>query len=81
MPGCRLDVCIFVHVFFRSDVHVTPNETACKYGALVTTGVMEVIVLDKPSPPEGPLEYDDVTSSTVTLSWNPPKDDGGSPIT
>ena len=46
-----------------------------------TAGVMEVIVLDKPSPPEGPLQYDDVTSSTVTLSWKPPKDDGGSPIT
>ncbi|KAF0299363.1 Twitchin [Amphibalanus amphitrite] len=44
-------------------------------------GVMEVIVLDKPSPPEGPLEYDEVTSSTVSLSWKPPKDDGGSPIT
>ena len=42
---------------------------------------MEVTVLDKPSPPEGPLEYDDVTSSTVSLSWKPPKDDGGSPIT
>ena len=53
----------------------------CTIVLLLFAGVMEVIVLDKPSPPEGPLEYDDVTSSTVSLSWKPPKDDGGSPIT
>ncbi|XP_037071181.1 LOW QUALITY PROTEIN: twitchin-like [Pollicipes pollicipes] len=44
-------------------------------------GTMTVTVLDTPGPPEGPLEYDDVTANSVTLSWKPPSDDGGSPIT
>jgi hypothetical protein len=36
---------------------------------------------DRPSPPEAPLEYEEVTGSSVTLSWKPPKDNGGSEIT
>lgn len=33
-----------------------------------------------PQPPEGPLRADNVTKSSCTLSWRPPKDDGGSDI-
>lgn len=36
---------------------------------------------DKPGPPEGPLEPSDITPETCSLSWKPPRDDGGSPIT
>lgn len=39
------------------------------------------ISLDKPSPPEGPLEITDMTPETCSLAWKPPLDDGGSPIT
>ncbi|GFO38541.1 titin, partial [Plakobranchus ocellatus] len=35
---------------------------------------------DKPSKPIGPIEFSDVTDSTVTLSWKPPSSDGGKPI-
>ena len=31
--------------------------------------------------PEGPLTYSNTTQESVTLSWNPPSDDGGSDIT
>lgn len=41
---------------------------------------VNVIVLDVPSPPEGPLRPSNVTKSSCTLSWRPPKDDGGSEI-
>ncbi|GLH11531.1 Titin, partial [Gryllus bimaculatus] len=44
-------------------------------------GSFQLIVLDRPSPPEAPLEYEEITSSSVTLSWKPPKDNGGSEIT
>ncbi|PSN48991.1 hypothetical protein C0J52_03867 [Blattella germanica] len=44
-------------------------------------GSFQVIVLDRPSPPEAPLEYEEITGSSVTLSWKPPKDNGGSEIT
>lgn len=40
-----------------------------------------VVVLDVPGPPEGPLRPEDVTHSSCTLRWRPPKDDGGSEIT
>lgn len=41
---------------------------------------ININILDKPSPPEGPLEVSDVHADRVKLSWNPPKDDGGLPI-
>lgn len=40
-----------------------------------------VLVVDKPSPPVGPLDVSEVTPDTCTLSWKSPLDDGGSPIT
>lgn len=40
-----------------------------------------VTVIDRPSPPDGPLMVGDVTKESCRLSWQPPKDDGGSPIT
>jgi predicted phage tail protein len=39
-----------------------------------------VIILDKPSPPGGPLKVSDITAEGCKLSWNPPADDGGQPI-
>lgn len=44
-------------------------------------GSFTLTVLDRPGPPEAPLEYEEVTSQSVTLSWNRPRDDGGSEIT
>lgn len=34
-----------------------------------------------PSAPQGPLRAADITKDSITLSWQPPKDDGGSPLT
>lgn len=42
---------------------------------------IEVIVVDKPGIPKGPLQYTETTQDTVSLSWNPPSDDGGGDIT
>lgn len=42
---------------------------------------IEVIVVDKPGMPRGPLQYTGTTQDTVSLSWNPPLDDGGGDIT
>lgn len=35
---------------------------------------------DKPGVPEGPLKISDVHKEGCNLKWNPPEDDGGSPI-
>ncbi|KAM9799898.1 immunoglobulin-like and fibronectin type III domain-containing protein 1 [Syngnathus typhle] len=41
----------------------------------------QLFVLDRPGPPEGPVETLDTTSSLIEIKWKPPKDDGGCPIT
>lgn len=42
---------------------------------------VEVIILDKPGKPEGPLEVSDVHKEGCKLKWKKPKDDGGLPLT
>lgn len=43
--------------------------------------VGDVIVLDKPTPPKGPLVPEKVRANYVTVKWQKPEDDGGSDIT
>lgn len=38
-------------------------------------------LIDKPTPPLGPLEIIEASSNCIEVKWRPPKDDGGSPIT
>lgn len=45
------------------------------------TQACKVLVVDKPGPPQAPFEPSDTTPETCSLSWRPPLDDGGSPIT
>ncbi|XP_068171768.1 immunoglobulin-like and fibronectin type III domain-containing protein 1.1 isoform X2 [Antennarius striatus] len=40
----------------------------------------QLVVLDKPTPPMGPLEIVDATSSAIEFKWRPPKDSGGCKI-
>ena len=42
---------------------------------------IDVIVLDRPGTPEGPLETTETTKDSVSLQWKAPKDNGGSDIT
>ncbi|XP_042563610.1 immunoglobulin-like and fibronectin type III domain-containing protein 1 [Clupea harengus] len=39
-----------------------------------------LIVLDKPGPPQGPVEIVESSALCVEIKWRPPKDDGGSPV-
>uniref|UniRef100_A0A3B5Q3L6 Titin n=1 Tax=Xiphophorus maculatus TaxID=8083 RepID=A0A3B5Q3L6_XIPMA len=41
---------------------------------------IEVITLDKPGPPTGPIKIDDVSAESATLNWEPPSYTGGCPI-
>lgn len=38
---------------------------------------LSVVVIDKPSRPEGPLLFREVSDEAVVLEWKPPGDDGG----
>ncbi|XP_040119154.1 immunoglobulin-like and fibronectin type III domain-containing protein 1 isoform X2 [Oryx dammah] len=42
-----------------------------------TQAELTLQVLDKPQPPQGPLEVQDGHGAGVHLRWRPPKDDGG----
>lgn len=41
---------------------------------------VDVMCVDRPGPPQAPLDQSDVTEKSVTLSWRPPASDGGSRI-
>lgn len=43
-------------------------------------GTAELTVLDKPTPPQGPLDVSEVFEDNCKLSWNAPLDDGGQPV-
>lgn len=74
---------------YHSVVHIvnTKRSDSGQYHLLLRNssgmdeGSFQLIVLDRPGPPEGPLEYEEITAASVTLSWKPPKDNGGSEIT
>lgn len=40
----------------------------------------DVVVLDRPTPPEGPLVVEEIKSDQVTIKWRKPRDTGGEPI-
>uniref|UniRef100_A0A3B5QAJ7 Fibronectin type-III domain-containing protein n=1 Tax=Xiphophorus maculatus TaxID=8083 RepID=A0A3B5QAJ7_XIPMA len=46
-----------------------------------TKSFVNIVVLDRPSVPLGPVELFDVTEESASLRWLPPAYDGGSPIT
>ncbi|XP_038839281.1 titin-like [Salvelinus namaycush] len=40
-----------------------------------------IVVLDRPGAPVGPIGMSEVTEDSVSLTWLPPRYDGGSPVT
>uniref|UniRef100_A0A7N6C4H5 Immunoglobulin like and fibronectin type III domain containing 1, tandem duplicate 3 n=1 Tax=Anabas testudineus TaxID=64144 RepID=A0A7N6C4H5_ANATE len=46
-----------------------------------TEAITHLIVLDKPTPPLGPVDIIESSANCIDFKWRPPKDNGGSPIT
>uniref|UniRef100_A0A8C4DYP3 Immunoglobulin like and fibronectin type III domain containing 1, tandem duplicate 2 n=1 Tax=Dicentrarchus labrax TaxID=13489 RepID=A0A8C4DYP3_DICLA len=46
-----------------------------------TEAVSKLIVLDKPTPPQGPVDIMESAVTSVEFKWKPPKDSGGCPVT
>jgi len=44
-------------------------------------GVADVVVLDKPSRPQGPIVADEIRADHIKIKWKKPEDAGGSPVT
>ncbi|MED6236056.1 hypothetical protein ATANTOWER_003834 [Ataeniobius toweri] len=47
----------------------------------IIEAVSRLIVLDKPTPPQGPVEIIESAVTSVEFKWKPPKDNGGCPVT
>lgn len=70
-------------------LHVGDSERADsgKYKIVATneygtdSAEIQVTVVSRPGPPGGPLMTPEVTHDSVSLTWHPPADNGGSPIT
>lgn len=39
------------------------------------------LLSEKPSPPVGPIKFSDIQKTSLVLTWQPSKNDGGSPLT
>nr|XP_046168653.1 immunoglobulin-like and fibronectin type III domain-containing protein 1 isoform X6 [Oncorhynchus gorbuscha] len=63
----------------RSDAGEIKIQLKNPFGTIEATS--RLIVLDKPGPPEGPVEILETTSTVIELQWGAPKDNGGSPVT
>lgn len=58
-----------------------PYELRVKNIAGSQNATITVVVMDKPSAPAGPVKISDITAESVMVSWSPPEEDGGTPIT
>nr|XP_061814213.1 immunoglobulin-like and fibronectin type III domain-containing protein 1 [Nerophis lumbriciformis] len=43
--------------------------------------ISKLIVLDKPTPPQGPVDIMESAVTSIEFKWKPPKDNGGCPVT
>lgn len=68
-------------------VRKTLRADSGKYKLVLSNGsgecesTADVVVLDKPAPPKGPLVTEEVRADHITVKWKRPVDDGGSDIT
>ncbi|KAL7407800.1 hypothetical protein ABVT39_013778 [Epinephelus coioides] len=46
-----------------------------------TEAISQLLVLDKPTPPLGPVDIIESSANCIDFKWRPPKDNGGAPIT
>ncbi|XP_031727684.1 immunoglobulin-like and fibronectin type III domain-containing protein 1 [Anarrhichthys ocellatus] len=46
-----------------------------------TEAISKLIVLDKPTPPQGPVDIMESAVTSAEFKWKPPKDSGGCPVT
>uniref|UniRef100_A0A3B4BWE8 Immunoglobulin like and fibronectin type III domain containing 1, tandem duplicate 1 n=1 Tax=Pygocentrus nattereri TaxID=42514 RepID=A0A3B4BWE8_PYGNA len=81
--NCRIDTeeghsCLRLNKLQRKDSGEIKAKIKNEFGTAEV--VTNLVVLDKPTPPLGPLEIVEASSNCVEIKWRPPKDDGGCPI-
>lgn len=84
-PSDRVDMQVFnnrvtfdIPFSLRSDTGRYSLTLTNDHGSI--TASANVSVLDRPSPPQPPLDVSNVTKESARIAWKPSLDDGGSPI-
>uniref|UniRef100_A0A9J8AHD7 Immunoglobulin like and fibronectin type III domain containing 1, tandem duplicate 1 n=1 Tax=Cyprinus carpio carpio TaxID=630221 RepID=A0A9J8AHD7_CYPCA len=62
----------------RKDTGEIKIKVKNEFGA--AEAISNLVVLDKPTPPVGPLEIIEASANCIEIKWRPPKDNGGCPI-
>uniref|UniRef100_A0A8C2KFP2 Immunoglobulin like and fibronectin type III domain containing 1, tandem duplicate 1 n=1 Tax=Cyprinus carpio TaxID=7962 RepID=A0A8C2KFP2_CYPCA len=62
----------------RKDTGEIKIKVKNEFGA--AEAISNLVVLDKPTPPVGPLEIVEASANCIEIKWRPPKDNGGCPI-
>lgn len=85
LPSDRLDMAVYnnkvsfeIPFSLRSDTGRYTLTLTNDLGTISASA--NVTVLDKPGPPQPPLDVSSVTKDSARLAWKPPLEDGGSPI-
>ena len=50
------------------------------FAVQIVKGILSILVLDVPGAPSKPIP-ENVDATTISITWNPPESDGGSPVT
>ncbi|XP_026775619.3 immunoglobulin-like and fibronectin type III domain-containing protein 1.1 isoform X3 [Pangasianodon hypophthalmus] len=82
--NCRIDTTeshcrLSLNKLQRKDTGEIKIKIKNEFGTVEAT--TNLVVLDKPTPPLGPLEIVEASSNCIEIKWRPPKDGGGCPIT
>lgn len=84
-PSDRVDMQVFNNRL-TFDIQFAARTDTGRYSLTLTNDLgtcnasANVTVLDRPSPPQPPLDVSSVTKESARIGWKPPLDDGGSPI-
>lgn len=75
--------CLFFHVtkYHKYIVFFALKPLGSSHDVLLVLSSFRFLCTGRPGPPSAPIKFEEVGAEKITLSWLPPKDDGGSKVT
>ncbi|XP_062400978.1 immunoglobulin-like and fibronectin type III domain-containing protein 1 [Sardina pilchardus] len=72
------DSCLLLNKCQRKQTGEIKIKLKNEFGTI--EALTKLIVIDKPTPPQSPVEVVEASAHCVEIKWRAPKDDGGSPV-